>query len=170
VTPVPGNGPTFRGLRSDGFGQRPFGQRPESPRGARLAAAPSRFDGRGCGSPGLQGRAGFLAVPPLPCSAGPADQLHERSYAARCCAGCASRDQRRLPTGRVHARHRGCGPRHTTAPRGASCGGKNPIEVAAPWPFAAALLDLSTRCRGVALEDLRPVRATIRIVRRARPS
>jgi hypothetical protein len=37
-------------------------------------------------------------------------------------------------------------------------GGRFPIEVAAPWPFTAALLDLPARRRAVALEDLRSVR------------
>jgi len=41
----------------------------------------------------------------------------------------------------------------------------NPIEVAAPWPFAAALLDLRARRRTRILEDLRPVRADKRDVR-----
>jgi len=37
-------------------------------------------------------------------------------------------------------------------------GGRFPIEVAAPWPFTAALLDLPARRRAMALEDLRSVR------------
>jgi hypothetical protein len=37
-----------------------------------------------------------------------------------------------------------------------------PVEVAAPWPFTAALLDLRARRRALALEDLRPVRSPAR--------
>jgi len=37
-------------------------------------------------------------------------------------------------------------------------GGRTPVEVAAPWPFTAALHDLGARRRALILEDLRPVR------------
>jgi hypothetical protein len=40
-----------------------------------------------------------------------------------------------------------------TSSAGSACAGKNPVDVAAPWPFATALLDLHARRRARVFED-----------------
>jgi hypothetical protein len=105
------------------------------------------------------GANGSLRSRLLPRAAGRADALHQRSF----CCTVLRRVRVSLLRWRCHPGASAHGTGTWSAPRSRTvrclCGGKNPIEVAAPWPFTAALLDLSTRRRVVALEDLRPVRA-----------
>jgi hypothetical protein len=69
--------------------------------------------------------------------------LHQRSFsneAVRYARGILLSQGAFAALFRAVAQERG--PRHASTSSGTTCGGKNPVEVAAPWPFTAALLDL----------------------------
>jgi hypothetical protein len=121
----------------------------------RLSAPLLRFDGRGCGSSGLQGldclstALSVLAFRLLPT----AFLLLAPWGSGTCCLG----NDPRLSMLRSRAGAWSAPYRHIRQVPPA--GGRIPIEVAAPWPFTAALHDLRVRLRTPALEDPRSVRS-----------
>jgi len=110
---------------------------PEAPCRAIAALLAERVtaDDRVCGSPGLQGQERVSAAPPL---------LSPTLWTAA---------EATLPRADAALTRRKHGPRHASASGRFRLRGEDPVDCAAPWPFAAALRDLGARRRALASED-----------------